>query len=248
MASEYIPLYRYSRCEAVSAHEEDMWNDSFRENVCCARAIERALRESKNSDFHIFPGCAASVLEEYGHKRVRYVLAHTIKDLDEVSALKHLISDDARKWAKSISVIPDKMYGRYYCVDTAIVLLDEFIQQTQAAYKALGLFGIEHCSVGMYDGNVEGKVIVLSTDTLLETAWSQENQLWLANGGFGCDPNARGHAIHATCLGDDETCYWNREDFCGVLDEQYLPEWATEKLEAIQSFRQSAQEMCGMSM
>ena len=36
--------------------------------------------------------------------------------------------------------------------------------------------------------------------------------------------------MFATCLGDGEEARWNRSDFIGVLDEQYLPEWAAERL------------------
>ena len=249
--TEYPPLYRNTRAEAVRTHEEELWEDSFRENVCCARAIEKAVRQNKNEEYHIPPDCAAPVLEEYGHKRVGYVLAHTVRELDEISSLRHLISGDLRDWAKSVFVPPDSTYGRYYRADTAIVLLNEFAAQVRQAYQSLGLFGQEHCSAGMYDGNVEGKVLVLSADTLSEKYWSQKNQLWLANGGFGCDPKAKGRAIHATCLGDDETVYWNREDFYGVLDGRYLPEWAQEKLELIQTKKQeheAASEMGGLEM
>ena len=39
--------------------------------------------------------------------------------------------------------------------------------------------------------------------------------------------------MYATCLGDGEEARWNRADFTGVLDEQYLPDWALEKLEEL---------------
>ncbi len=52
-------------------------------------------------------------------------------------------------------------------------------------------------------------------------------------GGFGCSPESRGRAVYATCLGDGEKTRWNRDDFLGVLDEQYLPDWAREKLEEL---------------
>lgn len=206
------------------------------------------LRQDLEDDRHIAPDCVTPVLEEYGHKRVGYVLAHTIRDLEKNSPYRHLVQDDIRNWARSVSVASDTVYGRYYEVDTAIALLNEFAVQTRKAYQALGLFGPEHCSAGMYDGDVKGKVLVLSTDTLLEQFWSQENQLWLANGGFGCDPKARGRAIHATCLGDDETVFWNRNDFTGVLDEQYLPEWAREKLQTLRAPKQEHIATSGMTM
>ena len=44
MASRDYPyLYRDSHGDAVRQHEEDLWEHSFRENVCCARAIEKEL-------------------------------------------------------------------------------------------------------------------------------------------------------------------------------------------------------------
>ena len=71
-------------------------------------------------------------------------------------------------------------------------------------------------------------------DTLKESCWSQENQLWLAHDGFGCRPNAIGRSIRCTCLGDGEMTRWNRTDFTGVLKEKFLPDWAKEKLADVQ--------------
>ena len=235
MASRDYPyLYRDSHGDAVRQHEEDLWEHSFRENVCCARAIEKELKACEQDNAPVPSDCAARVLEEYGFKRVAFVLAHTITELSKIPALREMLSDSARLWAKDFRIKTDTTYGRYFHVDVAIQPLNEFVRQTQEAYQALALFGGAHCSAGMYEGNVKGKVLVLSADALKEGAWSRENQLWLATGGFGCDPKAGGCAIYATCLGDGEQTRWNREDFCGVLDEQYLPDWAREKLEQTQ--------------
>ena len=53
--------------------------------------------------------------------------------------------------------------------------------------------------------------------------------------------------MYATCLGDGEQTRGNRSDFTGVLDEQYLPDWAREKLEELQAPKQSGPVMGGMS-
>lgn len=241
MVSEYPYLYRGSHGDAVRAHEEELWERSFRENVCCARAIEKALRQDEN----LSPDCAGQVLKEFGHKRVSFVLAHTVRELEGVPAVRQEISDETRKWARGFHVVPDAEYGRYYCVDTATALLNEFVEQTRQAYQALGLFSHEHCAAGMYDGNVKGEILVLSPSVLKESAWSQESQLWLATGGFGCDPKASGRAIYAACLGDGEETRWNREDFIGVLDGQYLPAWAREKLEQLPGQEQTAAPVMG---
>ena len=85
-----------------------------------------------------------------------------------------------------------------------------------------------------------GKVLVLSPDTLKESCWSQENQLWYAHDGFGCRPHAIGRSVRCTCLGDGEMTRWNRHEFIGVLDEKYLPDWAREKLMELTAPRQEA--------
>ena len=249
MAGKYPYLYPGTHDEAVRQHEEGLWEQSFRETVCCARAIEMALRECELKGGGIPSDYVAHVLEEYGFKRVSFVLAYTVKDLKGVPLQSHDLSRETREWARGFYVTTDKEHGRFYCVDSAVKLLDEFAQRTREAYQALGLFGHGHCSAGMYDGNVQGKVLVMEPATLKEEYWSPENQLWLATGGFGCDPKASGRAIYATCLSDGEQIRWNRDDFCGVLDGQYLPEWAKEKLDALCTPEQrAAPAMCGMRM
>ena len=92
---------------------------------------------------------------------------------------------------------------------------------------------------------MEGRVLVMDPSTLKENCWTQEDQLWLAEGGFGCDPKSSGRAIYAVCLSDGEKTRWNREDFLGVLDEQYLPEWAAQALEAMKEPEQKSAESQG---
>ena len=43
--------------------------------------------------------------------------------------------------------------------------------------------------------------------------------------------------------------HWNRSDFVGVLKEEYLPDWALEKLDALRGQEQTdAPAMGGMTM
>ena len=44
-AREYPYLYRGSNGDAIRSHEEELWEKSFREIVCCARAIEEEIRQ-----------------------------------------------------------------------------------------------------------------------------------------------------------------------------------------------------------
>ncbi len=226
-------VYPYSRSEARYREEEQKHEDSYRLNVECARAIEQAIREHFNEAAEkLADDCAQPVLEQYGFTRVKFVLANSVNEM----GMPHLLSGDVRSWAAQTFVPPDGKYNRYFAADTAAALLEEFIRQTQDAYQALGLFGPEHC-VGD-DLDYEGKVLVLSPDTLRESCWDARNQLWLSEGGFGCSPTALGRAVYATCLGDGEQTVWSRADFTGVLDEQYLPDWAVERLEELRGPRQ----------
>ena len=233
-------VYPYSRAEARRLGEVQKHEDSFCLNVDCARDIERAIREHFNeASEKLEDNCAQSVLDQYGFTRVKFVLANSVKEV----GLPHLLSDTTRSWAAQTFVPPDGKYNRYFAADTAASLLEEFIQQTQDAYQALGLFGPEHCFGN--DLDYKGRVLVLSPETLRESYWDARNQLWLGEGGFGCSPTALGRAVYATCLGDGEQTRWDRSDFTGVLDEQYLPDWALERLEEL---RGPQQEQSGPTM
>lgn len=238
MAADFPYVYPNSRSEALRDRETQMHENSFRLNVDCARAIEQAIREHfDETDEKLAEDCAQSVLERYGFKRVNFVLANSLRELQKSSS-GHLISDEAYQWGKGVSVPPDGKYNRYYAVDTAAALLETFIGQAREAYQALGLFGPEHCVGDRAEQDYTGKVLVMDPDTLRESCWDSRDQLWYAEGGFGCSPTASGRAVYATCLGDGERTRWNRADFTGVLSEQYLPDWAKEKLEELRAPRQ----------
>jgi len=236
MAAEYPHLYPYSRADAKSRNEMTEWNLSYEKNVECARGIETAIRDNLENDT-ICSECAKSVIDEYGFKRVNFVLANSVKQM----GMAELLAVDNLRWAGKQYVPNDGQYNRYFAVDTAAPLLDAFIRQTRSAYQELWLFGAEHCPGDRSKQDYTGKVLVLSSDTLREGCWSPENQLWFAHDGFGCSPTANGRSIRATCLGDGEMTRWNRADFVGVLDENHLPDWAMDRLTALRAAEQERQ-------
>ncbi len=71
-----------------------------------------------------------------------------------------------------------------------------------------------------------------------------------AHDGFGCSPKAIGRSIRCTCLGDGEMTRWNRTDFIGVLKDEFLPDWAKEKLMELKGQEQNndSPAMGGMTM
>lgn len=235
-------LYPNSLADARRLGETQQYDDSFHLNVDCARAIEQAIRDHFDEDTEVLKeGCAQSVLERFGFKRTNFVLANSLKEMGS----PHLVSDEVRQWGQKTFVPSDGRYNRYFAADTAAGLLESFIGQAREAYQALNLFGPEHCAGDRYKQDFTGKVLVMSLDTLREACWDAHDQLWLAEGGFGCSPDSRGRAVYATCLSDGEKTRWNRADFLGVLDEKFLPDWAMEKLEEL---RGPQQEQDGPAM
>lgn len=238
MGNERVPLYRGSREEAEQYGDADRWDRSFRENICCAGDIERSIRSGGEADL---------VLERYGLNRTMYVLAHSVKTSEPGTAF----SESCKNWSAEVRTRSDRKYGRYFRVDARPRDLEAFIEKVQAAFHDIGLFDREYCDPSLWDADLVGRVLVLSPDSLKEEAWTETNQLWLASGGFGCRPNARGRAVYAVCLGDGEEARWNRSDFLGVLDERYLPDWARQKLDKLRLREQKpveSQTMSGMEM
>ncbi len=178
-------LYRGSYGEAVRCGMEKQYDASFRENVICARAIEQAIRDHwDEASEGLAEGCAQSVLERYGFKRVNFVLANSLQELKK-SACDYLVSDETYQWGRRTFVPENGRFNWYYTVDTAAQLLEDFVQQAQEAYRTLGLFEPEHCVGDRCQQDYTGKVLVLSPDTLRESCWTPRDQLWLAEGASG---------------------------------------------------------------
>ena len=222
-------FYPYSRQEAKREGELDQWERSHRLNVRCARDIDRLIA-SHTQDGQLEPDCARAALDWWSFLRVQYVLSNTL-----CGSSSRNFDQNSICWARTVYVPYDKT-NEEFKVQADIPLLAAFVRQTYAEYQKLGMFGPEHRSADELD--YTGKVLILRPSVLKEECWSPQNQLWYGECGFGCSPTARGRAVYATCLGDGEKTRWDRTDFVGVLAEQYLPDWAMERLAELQSSEQ----------
>ncbi len=227
---DYPYLYCEPLQEAERNHEIELWQESFQENIFCREAVEKAIRESFDG-MHLKEDCVEKVIADYGYKRLGWVLAGTVRQ----KSWDGRFSRDNREWAKQ-TFIPEDLdsMGRdrnsVFVVESHPAVLDGFISRFRQAVQELNLFGTKHCEENSSQMDYEGKVLVLSPDTLRESCWKREDQLWLALDGFGCSPTARGQSIRCVCLGDGEETSWDRSEFIGVLKEEYLPGWAKEEL------------------
>ena len=236
-------LYPYSAKEARERNELSLWRESHRANIACRDAIEDAIRRSFDG-MHLDKDCTSLVLENYGYKRTAWVLANTLHELKWDGRFSHA----NKQWAERRYIPQDERHNAEITVRSHPAVLDGFVTFYRKAVQALNLFGAEHCVGDRAEQDFTGKVLVLSPDTLKESCWSQENQLWYAHDGFGCSPHAIGRSVRCTCLGDGEMTRWNRNEFIGVLDDQFMPEWARAKLAELTAPRQDEPEMTGMTL
>ena len=231
-------LYPYSTNEARKRGELALWRASHQANISCKRAIEESIRQNFDG-MRLNNGCVDEVIAKYGYKRTAWVLSNTIQQKDQDGRF----SQANKQWAKRTCIPSDHWHNSDFVVESHPAVLDGFVTQYCKAYQALGLFGPEHCHPDSFSSlDYEGKVLVLSPDILKESYWNEGAMLWYAHDGFGCSPHAIGRSIRCTCLGDGEMTRWNRADFMGVLKDQFLPDWAAEKLAELKGMEQTQSE------
>ena len=227
-------LYPYSAKEADRNGEIKLWRESFKENIRCRDAIEAAIRENFDG-MRLNGDCASSLIQRFGYKRVAFVLANTLQQL----CYDGRFSQGNKDWGKTISVPPDQDHNSQFCVRSHPAVLDGFVRFFRREVQALGLFEPKHCVANSSELDYQGKVLVMKPEVLAEQYWKPDYQLWYAHDGFGCGPHAIGRSIRCTCLTDGEMTRWNRSDFIGAIQEEFLPDWAQEKLQELQSAEHS---------
>lgn len=76
------------------------------------------------------------------------------------------------------------------------------------------------------NGNLDGKVLIISPNALRPEYATADHQLVLATGGNGCRPDARGNAVFCITLYSGNPGRWERYDILGIADPEKLPKWA----------------------
>lgn len=233
-------MYPYTAKEARERGELELWRANFRTNCACAGAIELAIRRDFDG-MHLRADCAKSVIDQYGYKRVGFVLANTLQE----QSYDGRYHETNKQWSRSIFVPEDGGHRHTFLINSHPAVLDGFVSEYRAELAKLHLFGAEHCESNSGEQDFTGRVLILSPDTLRESYWQPENQLWLALSGFGCQPHARGRSVLCTCLGDGETTRWNRSEFVGIIRDECIPDWAAEKLAELQHGAAVLPTVCG---
>lgn len=133
--------YPQSAEVARERSELKLWRVSHKANIACKQAIEAAIRLDFGG-MYLKQDCARSVIEEYGFKRVNFVLANTLKG----KGYGGQFSPDDKAWAQSTFVAPDQKHNHRFCVESHPAVLNDFIDEARQEYQALGLFGPEYCA------------------------------------------------------------------------------------------------------
>ena len=85
MTRDYPYLYLGSLRNAREYNELPQWRESHQHNVACKEAIEEAIRNGFDG-MHLDRDCAKGVIEDYGFKRVGWVLSNTIQQKATMAA------------------------------------------------------------------------------------------------------------------------------------------------------------------
>jgi len=169
MRADHPYVYPYSATEAGKRNELHRWRDSFRMNIACKKAIEDAIRQSFDG-MHLKEDCVKGVIEQFGFKRTAWVLANTIQQKEWDGRF----SPANKEWAKQVFIPPDDNHNSLFVVNSHPAVLDGFANLYRREYQSMDLFGAEHCEPDSYSNlDYEGKVLVLSPDTLKESCWQQ---------------------------------------------------------------------------
>ena len=224
--AEHKSVYLWSLSEAQKLGEQDLWRESYKENCSCARAIETCIETGYNDNSLNTDG-AKGIIDKFGFNRVNWVLANTIQR----KADDGRFSPENKEWADGL-YIPNDDIRWHYEVDSHPGLTDLFVNRVRKEWQNLGLFNRSHCTD---EGDYEGKLLVMNPSTLKDQYKTPDFQLFYATSGFGCDPTKIGTAVYGFFLKDDEHTHFRRSDFLGVIKDECIPEWAQEKLQAMQA-------------
>ena len=149
-------------------------------------------------------------------------------------------SEQNQKWAQSLNIAQDR-HNYELALESHSCTVDGLASDVRKMYAALGLFSGEHIVQTDEPQDYAGKILILKDTSLKEEYRTPENQLFLAESGFGCSPTASGRKIMGKFLNDGEKAQFYRQDFIGVAADEYLPEWARERLAELTAEQEQTQ-------
>ena len=164
----------------------------------------------------------------------------------EIVFAENIASDDPYmvcdcSWANPLSM---EVYSNAVGSRDYIEAMEAFVSRVTAAVEQVkdqrverGITGepltASDCIPGSNSEHYEGKLIIIKPESMTASARTADQQLLVATGGNGCNPNARGQAVFCKDLFTGKTLRWERYDVAGIAAPERIPAWAQEKLQAL---------------
>lgn len=228
-------VYPYSFEEAKRLGEIAEWRKSFKLNQECSAAIDNAVRETFDG-MHLDSDIAQNACREFGIERVKWVLANTLQHADWDGRYR----PQNKEWAKETYISRNKNND----TTTSFVLrshpeiVNGLADQFRKYYDSLNLYNRSHCRENSSGEDFTGQLLVLKPEILKDECKTPEDQLFYAENGFGCSPGSHGKVMGEFLIDGEETSF-HRDDFLGIVKDEFLPEWAAEKLAELQPSEQN---------
>ena len=127
-------MYPYTAKEARDRGELELWRANFRTNCACAGAIELAIHRDFDG-MHLKDGCAKSVIDQYGYKRVGFVLANTL----QMQSYDGRYHETNKRWSRTIFVPEDGGHRHTFLINSHPAILDGFVSNYRAELAKLPL-------------------------------------------------------------------------------------------------------------
>lgn len=97
---EQTSFYTYPGRYASEHGELEQYRASYRANISCKEVIEHSITAHYGNN-RLDPACVKQVVEQFGHERVFYVLANTVRQKDFDGRISH----DNKAWAKQFRCV-----------------------------------------------------------------------------------------------------------------------------------------------
>ena len=229
--SEYV--YMNSLDHARREDEVQLWRNSFKENVRCKNAVEKALSEGFDG-MHLNDGIAKDLAEEFGTDRLSWVLANTVKEHFEDGRFR----PENKEWAKNI-YIPKDSHNVEFAVSSHPEIVNGLITDyRQYLADVLHQYTVKDCLPESAHANYEDQLLILNPFLLNDDYKHGDYQLFYARTGNGCDESNLGRKVFGVFLKDGERTHFLRDDFLGIADESKIPDWAKERLDQLKNWHE----------
>ena len=132
--AEPKPLYRKALELARALGELPQWRESRKENIACARAIDKAIADGYDG-MHLREGIPAEIAGQFGMDRVAWVLASTLHE----KQYDGRFSRENKAWGEAQRITYDQRAYEYCCNAHPVLVndvIDDFRKLQQEAVQA----------------------------------------------------------------------------------------------------------------